>query len=349
MNQRLAFLIIVIMAILSMVILGCGDSNDSDISCELDFISRNIKFSDIPELGKPIEMTFIFTVNEPVGDVLNPQSDFKAWLKFYRTKFDGSHIEAKQRIAIPTEEVVLSGSTTWQGSLSEDDTVQMKCTVRFPAEGIWDVIGSVREEREDEKGHTLTENVRLAITEEASGIFGDESLSEAGLDYLKNADYGHSGRIHPNEVRPVAIELNMPKPPLVNEEVEVTCTIESIEDYENYYVELGKFLFRASPERNEVVPVDDIVISGTTSWGGNLKNGCFEEFSFNIRFPKAGDWLVAVSGESPEDKTRSHNSDSIRLNVTDQRSSYGWEDFPSSNDHSHDDEAETEPMQPDDM
>jgi hypothetical protein len=172
------------------------------------------------------------------------------------------------------------------------------------------------------------------------------------LVYLSHFPYGTFGyRSLDERSAPAMLELNISKAPRVGEEAVVTCRVTSLHDETNVrlYLVFSKFNkgFNGTP-----IPAERILVKGEPGWVNSastqpgetmppdimilenkqlarvldLKQGEPLEFSFTVKFPEEGDWLIHGQGDFLNNN-RGGFAEEMKININRDRGSFGWIDY----------------------
>jgi hypothetical protein len=287
-------------------------------------IDINLVMPVLPKPGETVNLTL--DVKSASGYFPKGTENSKAWIEFNWSNTRGSYSEAKYATRIPVEEVVVSGKSSWEGDLTSVKNIQLNCKIRLPREGVWQIMGYFS--GEGWKAPTATWLYFGSLDGYAVDLmtYGGRYNEPS---YLRNFKYGQSNRISLSELRPVILEADISKLPLVGEEAIITCRIQSLYDVPDFSALFMFFKGRldANGEGLERQP-DNLLVKGDLSWQGDLKAGQTVEFSAVIKFPEARKWHLNASGDSPEREKIKWGifADNIYLNIANNLSSYGWEE-----------------------
>jgi hypothetical protein len=282
-----------------------------------------------PLPGKISECTFTFQVGSPPKEIFSGVSsdtlaDAKAWIGVIHTGVNGPYSDARKYTDVPVEDIVVSGDTSWAGNAQENPTIQLKCSIRLPSDGIWIFTGYFT----GSNWRTpLSYSQNIAVVDGVSVPFA--SLNSSPLAYIRYFEYGIYPYPSPDSQHPITLELDVPHPPQKGEEVKLLFRAFSpFYDVENFNFRLKFHKFPAAYEIDEV-PVEDIVVDGKGQWDFTLLKNEVREFSTTIKFPETGIWQISVSGDClvPE-IGRVGYSDMIPLTITDTVAYYGHRIFP---------------------
>jgi hypothetical protein len=224
--------------------------------------------------------------------------------------------------------VLVDGQLAWEGNPFDiDGTLEMGGTIQLPREGVWDITGYLQAEGMDNTfmEKTFKEEIRIAVTKDTAKIIEIDEDYTGSLAYLRNFPYGQIDVRDPDEqFSPVIFRLDTSKIPGVGEETLLSCRIRSIVDTADYSI---KIIFAKRLEDNTIqeVPRDSILMDGELEWRGELTKNEPVEFSASIAFPEEGDWWIRAEGRCPSNNKLDF-ADSIKMNISNDISSYGWEE-----------------------
>lgn len=279
------------------------------------------------KIGETAELLFTVHTNNIEFYQLHPGTEnARMWLEFYWTNTQGSYYEAQHMVAVPLSEVVVSGDTTWQGNYKEKGYLQLKCIIQLPREGVWTIKGFISGQDWSEP---LSDDTRIAVTKDNAGIMSEPSFRSGPLGYLSNFYYGLLGvdgettRLGTNT--PIIVKVDTSKPPLVGEEVTITCTISSLSDVPNCFLQID-FYRRLNDGSSGKVDGSNFLVNGSLQWQGDLKQAQPTVLTTIIKFPIEGDWQIHVQGHSQANPNnyKGMYATNLELNISSAVSSYGW-------------------------
>jgi hypothetical protein len=297
-----------------------------------------VKLSSAPKLGETANATFVLDIRREAETA--SQFKFANWdpkhckagLEFYWTNINGSYEEAKQAVAIPLSEVLVTGNATWVGDafLNNHKTL-INCTVKLPREGIWHIVSYFYGEGGKKPSAFsifggLTSGYNVAVTAGSAAIMSDQEFSRGPLGYLGNFRYGSVPDRTLNETSdPILLVLDISNAPKVGEEAVLTCRITSLHDVADFQTRTTFTKWQKATTGTEI-PGKNLLVKGDFAWRGSLKAGQAVEFSATIKFPEAGDWQVLSAGYIPT--TGAGYSDVIKMTIASNRGSFGWQPYP---------------------
>jgi hypothetical protein len=291
-------------------------------------IASRVIISRAPKLGETAELTSYLEIDSKTfNDSEDPKRELEGariWTEFYWTDIHGSYSTAKQAVQVPESDALISGDLTWQGDATQIKDVTLHSTIQLPREGVWDI-------RVFFAGATVQpygpfNHVKVAVTRDAAAIMGTLEFKSGPLAYLGGFPYGAAagGEAVPNELRPVIMELDISKAPLMGEEAVVTCRIVSLHDVTDFSATII-FL------KNGVqVPGENLMVQGSLGWTGDLKQGQPVEFSATITFHDEGSWEIIASGNSLDNEINhiSGSGDILGMTIQNNLSFFGFMEHP---------------------
>jgi len=144
-------------------------------------LSVNLGLSHPPKVGETAELTLTVSIYALTNltHIEQGYGNFKAWVECSWVNTEGSYLESKREIEIPAEQIFPQGNLEWEGALAKGDTVELRGTVRFPKEGIWEIRGYFGTQKPQKWPQR---QIRLAVTSEKAGIFDSESYRSGELE-----------------------------------------------------------------------------------------------------------------------------------------------------------------------
>jgi hypothetical protein len=297
-------------------------------------IRSHLSISSAPKLGETAELSFMSNVDASLlrdydQDKLDNLANAQARVEFYWTDIHGSYSEAKHSVQVPASEILGDRYLNWAGNALQSKDIALKNTIQFPREGIWDIRGFFS----GMSGSTQypVDHVKIAVTRDAAAIMGTPEFKSCPLAYLGGFPYGAAagGEAVPNELRPVIMELNISKAPLVGEEAVVTCRIDSLHDVTDFSAQV---IFWLKNEKSFLkIPVEQVLVDGDLGWTGDLKQGQPVEFSATVKLPEYGYWDIYAYGNSLENESNhmDGHADNIYMTVGNELSYFSSETRPS--------------------
>ncbi len=293
-------------------------------------IEGSMNIIPFPAVGETA--VWVFKVNNKEMGEGDPWdlANSRAWLSAYHASIQGSYSEARLYKQIPLEEIVVDGDTVWEGSALGKNLIEIRCTIKLPSEGIWLLQGEFECKRWNIKKHDF-----IAAADGIGMQYYSDNLTSSSLAYLQYFRYGTTvtgAYPPPTEGRPVVLELNISKPPRMNEKVKLTWRVSSpILDVEAFTANTT-FSKRGNDNHMKNRPLSDILLSidhtstiyvdHILTWTLDFKKGEPVEVSAIVRFPEPGEWEIHVQGNYP----LRHNpgfTDDIRFIIAKDKSYYG--------------------------
>jgi len=215
-------------------------------------------------------------------------------------------------INLPEAFELVSGSLSWTGSVPMGDEVEvMKAVVKSVKTGNWTI----------ERTGYLDPKKNGGVGGTGSGPAIYVSVSEDSAEWGKYPPWYEGGGFPvpvEREKAPfsgIKVDLSIPHAPVLNEAVELTCTISSDINILNTTAQI--MLRRAGTP----ISVGDNV----TTWQGDLKADEPASFSTEILFNKAGKWAIEASAWHVIDEKNSYGGmDVIYLTVGVDSGAFGW-------------------------
>lgn len=208
-------------------------------------------------------------------------------------------------IKVPVQQVLAGGNPNWEGDMT-NKPMEFSATVKFPYEGNWSIHASSTQRSRD------TDDIFLNITEDSSS-FGWPP------DYRPFTSPSPS---IPTEQSPITTQLDIPKPPRLDEPVQLTWSLNSIRDIDGVISEV-KFYHMEETDRIKV-SAEDILIKGDLSWKGPLKKDNPLNFSATIKFPLEGDWEILTLADSYVEQQPINAGSGLFLHIDKDKSRWGW-------------------------
>jgi len=313
-----------------LVILVCLALVIPSFSCAAEQSSVNkrleIQLEKAPRLNEPVNLTCIRQTGDfvPPGqekkisdNVSQGENDFVPIgqekkvtdkTKHEKITLEFERVDPKTRllVKVPAQEVHVGGNLNWEGDIT-GEPLEFSATIKFPYEGNWGIYVRSTYRPED------SDSIFLSVAED-SGSFGWPE------DYRPSTS--HSFPITPSQRWPISVELDIPKPPLVNEPVQLTWSINSIRDIDEVISEV-KFQRMEGTDRVEA-PAKDMLIEGDLTWKGSLKKDSPLNFSVTVRFPLEGDWGIVAIADSYVEQEPINASSRLFLHAAKDKSRWGW-------------------------
>lgn len=248
----------------------------------------------------------------------------RVWVEFMHNKTAGSWQESRQAIQVSSEKISLNEAIYWEGSLTEDDELTLNGSVAFPEEGIWKIIANVETPDYD---HVWKSSLKLVTTADQAGIFGSESFRSSDLACVEDWGNFSNGKDNATDTYPLHVEIDMAKPPLLGEPVELTCGISSLKDVQDVTAQV---IFSISNEQGGFtkIPMENLLVKGDANWEGDVGQDNPVQFSAVIQFFEEGDREIALQARGSIDSVIVASSDAMRLNVSKEKSWFAWAEHP---------------------
>jgi hypothetical protein len=324
---------------LAILVTGCETTpNPTDLAASRSMMTADavlgpamdvlFDFPSLPTLGEESTLTFILKINKNTiaYNKLDTKqlSNCKARLDFFWTNTSGSYSEAKIYNPVPIDEVLVRGQPMWEGDALNG--INLNCTIKIPREGIWRIQGTVFESNTTGKDKAIIGGEDWITVAEGVSTRGYGHRPEPALSsYLNNFLYGRfSDKVLEDSNEAIVLVLDMANAPLTGETVQVTCTIASLFDVAGFSMHSDFRKFEA--QRFKAVSASNMLVAGKLEWKGDLKAREPAVVTATIRFPEAGEWEILVQGNSQSRELKNIISffDSLKLNISDYRSSYTW-------------------------
>ncbi len=208
-------------------------------------------------------------------------------------------------IDVPAQEVIVGGNYKWEGDIT-GQPLEFSTTLKFPYEGNWAMYAESAADSWD------MSDIFINISEE-SGSF------DIPPDYRPRTNPGPD---IPSQYEPITVELDIPKPPRLNEPVQLTWSLNSIRDVDGV---IGKVEFwHLQGTTGEKVPTEDMLIEGDLTWTGSLKKDKPIYFPATVKFPLEGDWSIRAHGDSFAEQLPINSSYPLFLHIDKNKSRWGW-------------------------
>jgi hypothetical protein len=208
-------------------------------------------------------------------------------------------------IQVPVQEVLAGGSLNWEGNMT-GEPMDFSATIKFPYEGNWRIRASSTQRSRDE------DSIYLNITEDSSS-FG-------WMPDYRPFTSPFPGK--PTEQTPITIEVDITKPPLLDEPVKLTWALNSIRDIDEVISEINFYHMEGADKIK--VPAIDMLIDGDLAWKGLLKKDSPLNFSATIKFSRQGDWLISAIADSYVEQQPINAGSGLYLHIDKDKSRWGW-------------------------
>jgi hypothetical protein len=223
---------------------------------------------------------------------------------------------------VPLKDVLVEGSLAWEGDMT-GEPLKFSATITFPYEGCWSICARSTQHWVD------SDCIVVQITE-------NESMFGCQKDYRPGTS--HNFPITSSQRWPIAVELDIPKPPRLGEPVSLTWSLDSIRDIDGVISEV-KF-YRMEGTDYVIVPAEDMLLEGDLSWKGSLKKGNILNFSATVKFTQEGDWRIVAIADSYAEPEPINAASGLYLHTEKDKSRWGWTE-------SHEKPYEGPPLLPD--
>jgi len=279
-----------------------------------------LKLNKAPRLNEPVTITCI----RQTSDFVKPGQEKKVSdnIAFKKAASDNNtydltyekitlqieRLDLKTRSLedVPLKDVLVGNSLNWEADMS-GEPLEFSATIKFPYEGCWNICARSTYNPRD------SDCVAVQVTE-------DSSMSGCQKDYRPNTS--HSFPITPGEQTPLAVDLDIPKPPRLDEPVQLTWSLNSIRDIDGVISEV-KF-YRMEGTHRVRVPVENLLIEGDLTWKGAIKKDSPINFSATVRFPQEGDWEILAIADSYAEQQPINSASVLYLHIDKDKSRWGW-------------------------
>lgn len=289
-----------------------------------------LKLEKAPRLNEPVKLTCI----RKTSDFVKPGQEKKASDNVSDKKGVSDNVSSKKAVSdentydpayekivlefdrldlktgfftrnIPLQEVLVGNSFNWEGHMT-GEPMEFSATIKLPYEGCWSICARSTQDWLD------SDCVFVQVTE-------DESMFGCQKDYRPNTSPGPDP---PTKYYPITVELDIPKPPRLNEPVELTWSLNSIRDVDGV---IGRVEFvHLEGKTRAIVPAEDMLIKGDLNWTGSLKKDSPLYFSATVKFPQEGDWVIRAHGDSFAEQHPINSEYPLFLHIDKNKSRWGW-------------------------
>ncbi len=304
MSYKISHLLLVIASLAFIIpVLNCAQQPASDLELQLEKAPRlnePITLNCIRQTSDFVDKKVNGNISQGNGDLVPPRHE-KITLKFERID-----PKTKALIEVPAEEVIVGGNYKWEGDIT-GQPLEFSTTLKFPYEGNWGIHAYSATDSRD------TYDIALNIGEDSSS-FGWPP------DYRPHTS--HNFPITPSQGWPIAVELDIPKPPRLNEPIQLTWSLNSIRDIDGVISEVNFFWMQGT---NYIkVPAEDMLLEGDLSWKGSLKKGNTLNFAATVKFKQEGDWAISAIADSYAEPEPINASSRLYLHIDKDKSRWGW-------------------------
>jgi hypothetical protein len=315
--------LLVILVCLALVVpsLSCAEGQ-SPVNKRLE-----LQLDKAPRLNETVELSCLRTVS-----IRNASDN----ISYEKITLEIERIDPKTRrvVEVPPQDVLVGGSLNWEAAvkidkpnnrievspqnvLAEDSLnletaasrgvpLKFSATIKFPYEGNWRICASSTYRPSD------SDCVFLNVAED-SGAFGSKK------DYAPPV-YPYPQTL--SEQEPITVELDILKPPRLDEPFQITWGISTIRDISEASGEVRFYLMEGT-ERTSV-PVEEVLIKGDVAWKGSLKKDSPLRFSATVKLPKEGDWSVLATCDSYVEREPINAGYVLYLHVGKDKGEWGW-------------------------
>lgn len=327
-NKIVPFLALLICLALTIPALDCSVEQSGNVEQAVGSANLKLNLEKAPRLNEPVKLSCIRqtkglippgqlkkisdnnTNNAIISDNLSENNFIPPGLeKPKREKiimeFERVDLKTYSRIKVPAQEVLVGSNLNWEADIT-GEPLDFSATIKFPFEGNWGVYAQSTLDPMDKA------SIFLNIAEDSSS-FGWPP------DYRPHTS---PGPYSPTQYLPITVELDIPKPPRLNEPVQLTWSLNSIRDVDGV---IGKVDFwHLEGTTGAKVPVEDMLIEGDLTWTGSLKKDSPLYFSATVTFPLEGDWEIRAHGDSFAEQQPINSSYPLFLHIDKDKSRWGW-------------------------
>ena len=204
------------------------------------------------------------------------------------------------------EKVLVGTSLNWEGDMT-GEPMEFSATIKFPYEGCWSISARSTYNPRD------MDSVVVQVTE-------NESMFGCQKDYRPSGS--RSFPTAPSQGWPLAVDLDIPKPPPLDEPVQLTWALNSFRDIDGVISEVQ--FYRMEGADWVRMPAEDILLEGDLTWEGSLKKDNPLNFSATVKFPQEGDWGISAIADSYAESTPINASSGLYLHIEKDKSRWGW-------------------------
>ncbi len=223
---------------------------------------QHLSFSDTPALNQTADITCTLVAN---GDIPN----------------------TSVRIMLPEGIVFIDSDGTWTGSLSKNETAQFNATIKVVKTGNWTIrvsnaAGCVYVLSASENTASISE---LTLLE---WLYPTAANGDSIPDDIKIGNATPPGGQIVEPYFPIYVGISFSEAPPLNQTATLTCTLASEIDVPGIHAQA-------------TVPPGLLLMSGNTSWQGDIVGNETVEFSMVVKSVKIGTWLIDVDVRSISD------------------------------------------------
>jgi hypothetical protein len=248
------------------------------------------------------------------------------------------------------EKILIEGQLSFDGILKEGEEKYFNAAIKFPTEGKWKIhvrfLGK-------SVFRDLTQGVGAGIPYIASSVMRLYVTEEYGQFGFPKYYQGEGQVRSPTATFPVSGYVDMEKPPVLNETVQIKWGAGSISDIERVNLHLMFEYLEPGGRKRIPVPPEEIIVSGdelqlisSMSKDEQFKNAFHSpvwneldktpresiveqssvHFSSIARFPKEGDWsaILVVGWVDKAGQERKAMMSTLCFNISEDQSAWGW-------------------------
>ena len=209
-----------------------------------------------------------------------------------------------QRIEVSPQDVLVDDKLNFEDAARRGIPLEFPTIVKFPYEGNWSIIA---------------ESTRTGLHFDGMNVYVAEDGGMLGWQKDYRPPTGPFPSVPGNQF-PMTVEVDIAKVPRLDEPVEFTWTINSIQDIAKFDGEV-KFYVMNGTEKVEL-PLEDILVEGDLTWEGSLKKDSPLKLSAVIAFPQEGDWWIHAWVVRPRHDGGSNYP--LFLHVGKDKGRFGW-------------------------
>ena len=281
-------------------------------------IEIDLELSRAPKLGETAELTFTIMPNY-LPD--RGTTQYRAWIEVTYVNTTGSYQESKLKLDTPASSILASGqSTTWDVILAEGEPVELRSTVRFSEEGIWEIMAFLQ--RDGSERTMWGDDIRVAVYQDRAGIYGARADQVGELAWMRDYSPNVGSRTGSSTIGQVTTTLDLSRPPRVGEPIELTWSIVSAKDVKQASVWIDFYLMTPGRAEATTIPEESILVTGDVHWEGSLQKHTPVSSSATIIFPEEGDWQIVLWRSGTD--IASLGAPTIYLSSTEAGGRWGW-------------------------
>jgi hypothetical protein len=322
-NKTTRLLVVLVCLALVIPALSCAPGQ-SPLNKKLE-----LKLEKAPRLNEPVKLTCI----RQTAAFVKPGQEKKASDNTTNKKVVSDNISAKKAVSesntydptyekitlevqridpktrhmsdVPLQEILVGSSLNWEGHMT-GEPMQFSATIKFPYEGCWSINAR------STKYYFDSSMIVVQVAEDGS-TFGCQK------DY---APYVGSYPDTPSEQHPITVELDILKPPRLNEPFQITWGISTIRDIPEASGEVKFYHMEGTEEVS--VPAEEVLIEGDITWQGSLKKDSPLHFTATVKLPKEGDWRIHAIGIDHAQLVPRNANFSLFLHTAKDKGRWGW-------------------------